>query len=86
MKKENIFLVGVLALAGYLIWKNSKKMTLQEPAPSPEASESVKVEVMEPEAPQSEKLSANAAVTQPPFASSVFRRDWVIGNQNSPFN
>jgi hypothetical protein len=83
MKKENILLVGVLALAGYLIWKNSKKMTPQEPTPS-ENSEPINVEVVE--ATQSEKLSANASVTQPQFANSVFRKDWVIENQNSPFN
>jgi cytoskeletal protein RodZ len=82
MKKENIFLVGVLALAGYLIWKNSKKITPQEP--SPKSSEIVNVDVVETT--KSEKLSANASVTQPQFANSVFRKDWVIENQNSPFN
>jgi hypothetical protein len=83
MKKENIFLVGVFALAGYLIWKNSKKITPQEPSPS-ESSEIVNVDVVETT--KSEKLSANASVTQPQYANSVFRKDWVIENQNSPFN
>lgn len=74
MKQENILLtIALLALGGYLVWSNSKKdISAQEPiAESPK--EEVPVEVAE-----TQKLSANAAITQPSFATKTFQKDWVL--------
>lgn len=96
MKKETLLLIAVASVAGYFIWKNSKKNTvapvMDEKSVPVEVMEPVKIEP-EPE-PQSEKLSANAAVTHPSYAKKIFQRPWVLmqsdvktGYQtNSPFN
>ena len=95
MKKETLLILAVASVAAYFVWK-SKKST---PASAEKAD--VPVEVMEPvtepvkvEPEPTEKLNANAAVTEPSFATRTFQRPWLLmqndvktGYQKfSPFN